>query len=95
MLKLVWTPLTPFGMSHWIPEVFLVLSIGYSVSGMHSITKTEAELIVIALFLYPLLYYALTEKTLFHTIFGFGAGCLFSGVFLVGIWMGRKRKKKQ
>jgi len=88
MLKIIWTPLNYFGMSHWIPEVLLIFFIGWDVSDW--LKHWFVDLICILTFLYPIIHYGMALK-LAEFIFGFGAGCLFSGVFLLGIWFGKHK----
>ena len=91
MLKLIKIPfLVYFGLTHWIPELLLIFCISYDMS--HKLTKKSVNTITIAIFLFPFLYYGLTGQTFVYIIFGFGAGSLFSGTFLYGIFMGIKLK---
>jgi len=91
MLKLIPIPfLVYFGLTHWIPELLLIFCVAYDMS--HKLTKKSVNTITIAIFLFPLLYYSLTGQTFVFVVFGFGAGALFSGTFLYGIFMGIKLK---
>ena len=91
ILKTIPIPfLTYFGMAHWIPELLFLFCVAYDLSD--KLTKKSVNTITIAIFLLPLLYYGLVGQTFVHIIFGFGAGSLFSGTFLYGIFMGIKLK---
>jgi len=93
ILKLIWVPvLTYFGMTHWVPEVLLVFCIGADISTR--LTPRRRDIITLITFLYPWLYYMIQSGfRVAETIFGFGAGCVFSGVFLAGIWYGKHHKQ--
>ena len=80
VLQVVKTPLSYFGITHWIPEAFLIYLIGYDISDFPKIDKKEREIIIITIFLFPLVYYTIIGKTLIHCAFGFGTGSLFSGL---------------
>jgi F0F1-type ATP synthase assembly protein I len=90
MLKIIKTPLSYYGMSHWIPELLFIFCVAYDMSDR--LSKRSINTITIGIFLYPLLYYVLVGQTLVYLTFGFGAGALFSGVFLHGIYVGIKLK---
>ena len=91
MLQQVWTPLTDYGMNHWVSELLLIFLLAYDICDNPKITKGELDVIIIILFLYPFLYYIFTGGTIAEYVFGFGAGCIFSGIFLLGVWYGKKK----
>ena len=93
MLKTVPIPfLTYFGMVHWIPEIILLFCVAYDLGD--KLPKQTIHTITIAIFLLPLLYYTIVGQTFIYIIFGFGAGCLFSGLFLYGYIRGHNAKKR-
>lgn len=95
MLKLINIPfLTFYGITHWLPELLFVFLVGYSLVGNNKISPVELDIIIVVLFLYPLIYYGFTGHSIPEYIFGFGTACIFSGIFLLGVWYGKKTKPK-
>ena len=90
VMQIIVTPLSFLGMTHWIPEFYVVFFFGYD--SALKIRPKLIDTIAIGIFLYPLLYYIIMGTTLATYIFGFAAGCLFSSVFLIGVW-GREKKE--
>lgn len=90
ILQLFWTPLTQFGMTHWVPELVLIFLIGYD--SCVKMSQSKIDIISIAVFLFPFLYYIMAGETMAEYVFGFGAGCVFSGVFLSGVWTRTRQK---
>ena len=91
MLMIIRIPfLTYFGITHWVPEIILLFCISYDLG--NKLTKQAVHTITIAIFLLPLLYYGLVGQTFIYIIFGFGAGCFFSGIFLYGYVRGQRAK---
>lgn len=88
ILKTYLTPLTYFGMNHWIPECLLMFCIGWDTSDW--LKHWFVDMIAILTFLLPVIHYGLSFRFA-ESIFGIGAGCLFSGLFLLGIWFGKKK----
>ena len=81
----IWTPLTPYGMTHWIPEMLTIFLIGRWL--IQSELKRELLYAIVGcIFLYPMLTYSLVELMQF----GFGTSCLFTSVLIMGIWSGAK-----
>jgi len=84
----IWTPLSPLGMTHWIPEAFTLFLVGRYLT--RRINKALLPVIVVCVFLFPVLSYALVEQL----TFGLGTSCVFVAVLLMGVWSGGHREVK-
>ena len=76
----IWTPLSPLGMNHWIPEALVVFLFGRYLT--RRINKTLLPVIVGCVFLYPILTYTLMNQL----SFGLGTSCFFVAVLIMGVW---------
>ena len=84
--QLIATPITPYGVNHWVPELLAVFLIGrWLVGKFRAVTVVT---IGICLFLYSLLTYTLMNLA----TLGIGTASIFVGVFLMGVWTGTKGK---
>ena len=87
--KIIVTPLTQYGMNHWIPEMVTIFFIDMWL--VKHCRNTEVATIVMCLAFYPILtqvlIYGITGLT-----FGIGVGFLFAGILLTGIWIGVEMK---
>jgi len=88
--QLIVTPLTPFGINHWIPEFLTLICLGYLVVGKFDYYIS----IVIAgcILLYPALTYLLMTVSI---QFSLGTGTFFTSAFIMGMWMGSKKERKK
>ena len=78
--KLIVTPLSSLGMTHWIPELFTIFLIGrYFIERMN---KVLLPAFVGCVFLYPVLTYAFMNQL----SFGIGTSSIFVAVLLIGVW---------
>jgi len=76
----IWTPLSPLGLNHWIPEALVVFLFGRYLT--RRINKTLLPVIVGCVFLFPVLSYALVGQL----TFGLGTSCVFVAVLIMGVW---------
>ena len=81
ILGIVVTPLSRFGVNHYIPEVILLALLGYDAG-----EKWPKRLIAVTtfgMFICPFISYIVWGSSSFDYILGFCLGCLFSGFFLL------------
>lgn len=93
VMQIIVTPLSFLGMTHWIPEFYVIFFFGYD--SAFKIKPKLIDTIAIGIFLYPLLYYIIMGSSIIEYMFGFGAGCLFSCIFLIGVWGREKNAGKE
>lgn len=85
--QLIATPITPYGVNHWVPELLAVFLIGrWLVNKFNAVTVLT---IGICVALYSLLTYTLMNLA----TLGIGTSTVFAGVFLMGVWSGTKGRK--
>ena len=87
--KLIITPLTKYGVNHWIPEMVTIFFIGMWL--VKHCRNSEVTTIVICLVFYPILNQVLVYGIV-GLAFGIGVGFLSTGVLLTGIWVGVETK---
>ena len=85
--QLITTPLSPYGVNHWLPELLVVFLIGRALT---RINKTLLPVIVGCVFIYPILTYTLMNQL----TFGIGTSCFFVATLLMGIWSVSKKEKE-
>ena len=84
--QIVVTPLSPYGVNHWIPELLGIFLFGRLLT---RVKKTLLPVILGCIFFYPILTYALVNQL----SFGLGTSSLFVAVLLMGVWSGSKEVK--
>ena len=87
--RIIVTPLSTYGVNHWIPELITIFFFGIQLT--HKVTWITRGLIIVCVFIYPLLTYSLVYGTV-GTSLGLGTSSLFVAVMLMGVWTGSKRK---
>lgn len=82
------TPLTAYGINHWLPELLAIFLVGRWLvnSGMK---KPLLLSIIGCVFVYPLLTYALMSQM----NFGIGTSSIFVAMLIAGIWTGSKNEE--
>ena len=85
----IWTPLSPLGMNHWIPEALAIFLVGRYLT--RRINKALLPVIVVCVFLYPILTYTLMNQL----NFGLGTSCVFVAVLIMGVWTGSRKEEKR
>ena len=80
------TPLSPYGMTHWIPELLTIFLVGRWLVGR---MKSGIILTIgFSLALYSMLTYTLLNQT----TLGVGTGSVFLAIFLMGVWSANTKK---
>ena len=74
------TPVTPYAINHWVPELLTILLIGRWVSC--KMESLKVYLIAVCVLLYPIL----TVGFVWNLKTGISTGCTFMTVFLMGGW---------
>ena len=88
ILGIVITPLSRFGVNHYIPEVILLALLGFDAG--EKWPKRLSAAIAFGIFVCPFIFFIVLGSSFFDYILGFCLGCLFSGFFLLGVRTGRK-----
>jgi len=94
IFHLIQTPLTPYGVNHWIPELFTIFFIGIYLFKKFSVLIRLS--IVFCIGMFP----PITEGIIYGfigIIHGIGTGALYVGTVLTGMWVGieiSSRKKR-
>ena len=83
----IYTPLSPLGTNHWIPEAFTLFLIGRYIT--KNINKNLIPIIIGCIFFYPILIYTSMKQL----SFGIGTSCFFISVLIMGIWSGISKKE--
>ena len=86
--QLITTPLTPYGVNHWILELLAIFLFGKLLT---RINKPLLPVIVGCVFLFPTLTYALMDQL----SFGIGTSSVFVAVLIVGVWSAKREKVKE
>ena len=86
--QLIQTPLSQYGVNHWIPELLAVFLFGKLLT---RINKTLLPVIVGCVFLFPILTYGLANQL----SFGIGTSSVFVAVLIVGIWSAKRKDVKE
>lgn len=87
--QLIITPLSQYGINHWLLEYPILICLGYI-----AITKCGKLLSIIiagCILLYPALTYTLSNVSF---AFSGGVGTFFTSAFVVGMWIGSKKEVK-
>ena len=85
--QLITTPLTQYGVNHWLPELLAIFLFGKLLT---RINKTLLPVIVGCVFLYPILTYTLMNQL----TFGIGTSSVFVAVLIMGIWSVKAKIKE-
>ena len=88
ILGIVITPLSRFGVNHFIPEVILLALLGFDAG--EKWPKRLSAAITFGIFVCPFILYIVLGSSFFDYIFGSCLGVLFSGFFVLGVITGRK-----
>ena len=83
--QLIRTPLSPYGLNHWIPELLAIFLVGKWLS--RKMESPATYIIAGCVFLFPVLTYALVNQL----TFGIGTSSVFVAVFLMGVWSGKRK----
>lgn len=86
------TPLSQYGVNHWIPESIFIFLTGYWL--MTTRKRLLRIITTITMLLYPLLTYSLLYGQIGVT-FGMGTGSFFTAIFLVGVLFGIRKRGNQ
>ena len=84
--QLIQTPLSKYGVNHWIPELLAIFLFGKLLT---RVNRKLIPVIVGCLFFYPILTYSLMDQL----SFGLGTSSVFVVVLLMGIWSGTHHGK--
>lgn len=90
--RLVETPLSFFGVNHWIPEMILMFFVGKWI--FLKMERTVVPIIVFCVALYPVITYGLIYRLSGLTL-GVGTGTLFVVPLLIGIREASKKKENE
>jgi len=80
--QIIKTPLSPFEISHWIPEFLALVCMGYW--SVEKIGSLIMKVICGCVLLYSVLTYSLLKLPL---QLGIGTGTFFVAALIVGIWL--------
>ena len=85
--QIIITPLSVYGVNHWIPEFFVLVGLGFWIT--RNLGKFLAKVIAGCVLLYATLTYFLMSQP---ASFSIGSGCFFVAAMVLGIWIGVKRR---
>jgi len=86
----IWTPLSPYGTTHWIPEFLVLVCLGYWITDKFG--KLTTKIIAGCVLLYSVLTYLLMSQTF---TFSIGTGTFFVAAIVLGIWLKVSRETVQ